>query len=799
MFKNYLKTSLRFLVNNKSFSLLNVAGLSIGTLCCIYILVYVREQYSYDRCFEGAGRIYRITSRLKVGDNRPQATTPPALAPMLEKEFLDRLSFTQICPTVGAGENLLWYYNKVVYEKEAYEVDSNFFHVFDYRFISGSPESTFGRPGAVILVKSLAEKLFGKGNPIGRTITVQNSYGEFGATISGVVDPPGKTSIPANIFFTHGPMGYGGWLLAGDWMDRSFAYTFVKLKPNASVDNLDKQLTAAFDKQPRGPISNRTKAELQLQPVGSIHTNGGYDSEMSKTVSGFFLALLIGLAALIQLIACINFMNLATARASRRAKEVGVRKIIGAGNKGLILQFLVESCILSIGAVLIALPLLILVLPWLNQATGVEIARTTFTEPAVWFLLLGVALVTGLLAGSYPAFYLSDFRAAKVLKGDFTSHISVVGLRRSLVVFQFVLSIVLIAGMMVMRQQLDFIRNKDLGFTRGSQLVITFHARVGKKYANYFATAIRQFPEVKLASLTDNYPGAGTYQTTRVYSNGMDPFRAIAIKTLSSDEYFLKTMGIPLLSGRDFHFKDTGSVLINQSMARSLGLDAATADGKSLFTGDGERYTISGVMKDFNYQSLHDAVAPLMVVYKSGESDFDHLIVSAKSNQYAALFGEIEAIWKKRVFVGDFDARLLSDEIELLYKTEIIISRIINSFTIMAIVISCLGLFGLAAFNAEQRTKEIGIRKVMGASVTGIVRLLSMDFLKLICLSFLIAVPIAWWAMNSWLTIFAYHIRIPWWTFGIAGGATIVVGMTVVGLQAAKAAVVNPVESLRAV
>jgi putative ABC transport system permease protein len=801
MFRNYLKTSLRFFVTNRSFSLLNIAGLSIGTLCCIYILVYVREQYSFDRSFEDAGKIYRVTSRLKAGDRsfRLQATTPPVLATVLEADFSDQLTFTQICPTIGADEHMIWYNNKVVYEKEAYSVDKHFFDVFNFNFIAGSADSAFLKPGGVILSASLARKLFGKADPIGKSIAVQNVYGEFGVTVCGVVESPGKSSIAANIFFTMPPTKYVQLFVDGSHgLDRFLVYTFIRLKPGTPTDNLDKKLTASLDKRLGEPAANMPKAELQLQPVGKIHTSGGYDLEMGKTVSGFFLALLIGLAALIQLIACINFMNLSTARASKRAKEVGVRKIIGADNKGLVLQFLVESCILSVAAVLIALPLLITALPLINKATGVDFPRTVFAEPAVWCLLFGVAIVTGLLAGSYPAFYLSDFRPAKVIKGDFTSHMSVASLRRSLVIFQFVLSIILIVGMIVIRQQLDFIRNKDLGFNKESQLVVSFHVRSSMKYANYFATAVREIPEVKVASLTDNYPGAQTYQTTRVYRAGTNPATATSIKALSSDEYFLRTMGIQLISGRDLHFKDTGKVLINQALAHGLGLDDATAPGTSIFDWDGQRFTIAGVMKDFNYQSLHETVAPFMVVYTFGETAFDHLLVNADSTGYSSLLKRMKAIWKQRVFVGEFDCVPLSDEIGLLYKTETIMSRIINSFTVMAIIISCLGLFGLAAFNAEQRTKEIGIRKVMGASVTGIVRLLSVDFLKLICISFLIGVPIAWWVMNKWLTVFVYHIQIPWWTFGIAGGATIIAGMTVVSFQAAKAAVVNPVQSLRA-
>jgi len=325
MFRNYLKTSLRFFANNRSFSLLNIAGLSIGTLCCIYILVYVREQYSYDRSFKDAGSIYRVTSRLNAGDGsiRLQATTPPALAPALKADFSDKLIFTQICPTIGAEEHLIWYNNNVTYEKEAYSVDRDFFDVFNFHFTAGSPDSAFRKPGAVILLKPLADKLFGKSNPIGKDILVQNSYGESGHVVCGVVESPGKSSIQGNIFFTQSPMDYGSTFLNGShWLDRYFAYTFVRLKPGSSAENLEKKLTASLDKRLGGQPGNMAKIELQLQPIGNIHTTGGYDSEMGKTVSGFFLALLIGLAILIQLIACINFMNLSTARASRRAKDV---------------------------------------------------------------------------------------------------------------------------------------------------------------------------------------------------------------------------------------------------------------------------------------------------------------------------------------------------------------------------------------------------------------------------------------------------------------------------------------------
>lgn len=804
MFKSYLKASLRFFANNRGFSLLNIAGLSIGTVCCIYILVYVRDQFGYDRYFSDADRIYRVTSSVKAGNRafRPQATTPAPLGPALQAQFPNALVTTRIAQMVGANVHILRYSDLPdLNVRDGYMVDPNFFRVFDFRFVAGHGDDALMRPNTVVLHQSIARLLFGGDDPIGKKIVVDDSYGVNVFTVTGVVDDSrGKTSIHANIFFSLNENGFGSEFLEDqNWLDHFYTYTFVKLKSGASVANLEDRLPEFIKEHPGRNADRQIKTSLQLQPISAIHTTEAYDSEMGRSVSGFFLAMLIAVAGLIQLIACINYMNLSTARASKRAKEVGVRKIIGADNKGLVLQFLVESVALSLTAVLIALPLLIIALPWINEATGAEIPRTIFTEPMIWGLLFILGTVTGLLAGSYPAYYLSAFQAPRVIKGDFGSHISVGGLRRVLVVFQFVLTIVLIAGMIVIRQQMDFVKDKDLGFNKGEPIVFTFHRYDAQRTANYFAIALREFPDVTDACPADNYPGALSYQSDHLYLKGAAPATAINVQAMGSDEHFLKTMGIPLVGGRNLHFNDTGAVMVNESMVRALGLDLVTASGATLFNWEGAKYTIVGVMRNFNFQSLHDTVAPFMVVYKLGIKQFDHLIVNVKGPHYAALLARIKYIWQRRVFVDHFEYRFLADDVELLYVSEIIMSRIISSFTVVALIISCLGLFGLVAFNAEQRTKEIGIRKVMGASVVRIMRLLSMDFLQLICLSFAVGAPIAWWIMGRWLNVFAYHIRIPWWTFGIAGGAAILIGMSVVSYQAFKAAVVKPVKSLRAI
>jgi putative ABC transport system permease protein len=678
-------------------------------------------------------------------------------------------------------------------------VDPNFFQLFDFHFSAGSVETALKSPNGIVLSGEVAAKLFETEDPLGKTVYISDGYGDNPFVVTGVVDESvGKSSIQAGLFIRADPKAFH-FLADPNWEEHNFLYTFVKLKPGQGVGELEHRLPGFLAKHTGGSGSgvDGIKKELLLQPIGDMHTNGGYEGEMGKTVSRLFLGILLAIAILIQLIACINFMNLATARASKRAKEVGVRKIIGAARRGLVLQFLVESFVLSLVAVLITLPLMSFLLPWLNNLTGAGIQRTLFVDPAVWLMLAGIAVFTGLLAGSYPAYYLAAFQAPKVIKGDFSSHISVAGLRRSLVVFQFMLSIILISGVLVIRQQLDFIQSRDLGFSKDQQIVFNFYNNATKKTALFFALGLRQFPEISEASQTDNYPGGFHYTDEHIYVPGAKGGGAVATQSLASDEHFLTILGIPLVSGRDFQARDSGWVIINQTLAQHLGLDSARAPGTTIFSLSGTKYKIAGVLKDFNYQSLHDQISPFMLVYKHDRFDFNHLIVKVNATRYSTLLDKMEKLWKERVFMAPFEYSFLDDNIKKMYETEMIMSRIIDSFTLMAILISCLGLFGLAAFNAEQRTKEIGIRKVMGASISRIVRLLSVDFLRLICIAFLLAVPITWLIMNKWLTVFAYHVEIRWWIFSLSGAMILASTMFIVMFEAFKAAVVNPVKSLR--
>ncbi len=802
MLRNYFKTAIRFLLKNKTFSAVNLIGLAAGTLCCLYIVLYVVDQYSYDKHHNDATEIYRvITAVAQKGDHHTNASTTPPVAPTMKKEFPEVVQFTRAIPTLGSSEHLLIYQNRSFYENNALFVDSTFFEVFTYHFTNGNPTGVLSLPNTIVLKKPVADKLFGSEDPIGKTIVIDDGYGKNNFTVTGVVDESlGKSHLQANIYMKMNPGGIGSDLLANNhWAINNFTWSYVKLRPHTDPLQLQRKLPAMLEKYGGQEMKNfgLTKV-LNLQPITAIHTTAGLDIELGQPVSPSFLGILILIAALIQLIACINFMNLSTARASNRAKEVGVRKIVGAGRNGLIAQFLGESFLLTLIGVAIALPLLAACLPWLNEITHASVSLHLLRDSSIWFMLIGIVVVTGLLAGSYPAFYLSAFQAIKVIKGNFTSQISAAGLRRSLVVFQFVLSLVLISGIIVIYSQLNYIKTKALGFDTDQQLVIGIHQDEIRAKMPLIAAEFRRLSNVSAVSQTNGYHGQeGGYRDWGVWLSGGNQANAIDQNNISSDEYSLKALGIRLISGRDFHYQDSGSTLINETLAQRLHLDPAKAPGTIIYDGDGRTFNVVGVMKDFNYRSLKMAIHPFMILYNADFNNMDHLIVRASTNDYPALLQKMEAGWKKILPSVPFEYSFLDQKVQSFYTADITLSHIINSFTLMAILISSLGLFGLAAFSAEQRRKEIGIRKVLGANTTGLVRLLTRDFLRLVVIAFCIATPISLWAMNKWLEAFAYRVDISWWMFAIAGGLAFLIAMATVSFQAIKAAVANPVRALR--
>jgi putative ABC transport system permease protein len=802
MFRTYFKTAGRFLLKNKTFSFINVFGLALGTLCCTYILIYVKDQYSYDKHHRDAERIYRLNKVVKSPDGIYHlAISGGSNGPALKRDFPEVEQFTRVVPYIGIDKHLLKYKNKSFYEKDPFYVDSTFFDVFTYHFVEGNPRALM-KPYTVVLSKNTADKLFGREDPIGKIITLDNTQGKTDLTVTGIVDESlGKSHLHSNVFVTMNSGGNGEYTMHNEsWTNNNYIATYIKLKAKVDVLLLEKKLPAFVEKYGGKSLREAgVKVNLYLQSITSIHTTTGLGNPgIGSPVSPVFLGILSLIAALIQIIACINFMNLSTARASKRAKEVGVRKVVGADRMDLVQQFLGESFLISLVSVLVALPLLLLLLPYLNQITQADIQASFLKDMRVWIMLGSLVFLTGLIAGSYPAFYLSAFRVVKVIKGNFTSEISAYGIRRSLVIFQFVLSIVLISAIIIIYSQLAYIKHKDLGFDKDQRLIFTFNSGDSFEKIPAFMEDLRKLSGVKEVSNASKYISNPAIFSNTFTLPGQSRTDAKYAGFVVSDEFFVRANGIKLISGRDFRENDSAKVLVNETFVRKIGLTDQTAPGKRIVDGNDRTWEIVGVMKDFNYGTLHKDVESFMVwINHKQDGLWANLTVHTATANYKELLSRIESVWNKDVPGVPFEYSFLDEQVQKQYASDISMSRIINAFTIMTIFISCLGLFGLAAFSAEQRNKEIGIRKVLGASVSGIVQLLSKDFLKLVLMAFAIATPISWWAMKKWLDEFAFKIQISWWMFGLAGLATILIALFTVSSQAFRAAVMNPVKSLR--
>jgi putative ABC transport system permease protein len=804
MIKNYLTTAVRFLLKNKTFSFINIFGLAAGTFCCLYILLYVQDQYSYDRHHKDVGDIYRVDRKDKGQDGREYnlAITPMPLGPAMKQDLPEVRQFTRVVPFYSVDNHLVSYGEKHLWIKDVYMVDSTFFDVFTYRQVHGDLGTALDKPNTAVILRPLAEELFGKEDPVGKTITLDNNaQGKVDYTITAVVEEIGKSHLHSELFTALDSKGRGQQLLNLDsWVSETYMANYIKLQPHTDVAALETKLQA-LDNRYAGPELKKWNSheQLYLQRIASVHTTSGFDNPgIGTPVDATFLSIMVLIAILIQVTACINFMNLATARASKRAREVGVRKVIGARRGDLIRQFLAESFILSLAGVLIALPMLKLALPWLNGITNATVTPAFLTDYHTWIMLAGLVLLTGFIAGSFPAFYLSAFKVIRVLKGQLTSHISIGGLRRALVVIQFVLSIVLITGIIVIYYQLNYIRKKDLGFDKDQRLLFTFNSTGSFHGLPAFMSDLRSLAGVKEVSNASKPLG-----TFYVFNNSwMLPGKDIGdqhnAEFVLADRFFVKANGIGMVSGRDFREGDSDRVLINETYARQLGLTPATAPGTRLHDSQQREVEVVGVMKDFNFWSLHHGVDGFLVWINNPRYGlWPTVIAHTNTDNYRQLLASVEKIWHKDISGVPFEYTFMDEYVGHIYEADITVSRIINAFTLMAVIISCLGLFGLGAFTAEQRSKEVGIRKVLGASAAGLTRLLSMEFVRLVGIAFLIATPIAWWATNRWLQTFAFRIPLRWWMFGLSGMLALGLALLTVGFHTIRAAAANPVKALR--
>ena len=804
MLRNYLRIAFRNLQKYKSFSIINIFGLTLGTACCLYILLYVKDEYNYDRHHEDVDQIFRVATDVgKPGDLLKLASCSPPIPGTMKRDFAEIEEATRFVVMFTDNRKVFRVDDKVHYETDGVYADSSFFNVFTYDFIYGSPHRALANPYDVVLSEQTALSFFGDVDPVGKTFEMDTDEGRQNLKVTGVFSKNlGKSHIQANYFLAMDSGGAGSFaVISQEWVGNNFTHSYVKLSPNASAASLEAKLPEFMDRYAGESLKDQEVQKiLSLQPIASIHTTPGRVAEPGNPVSPMLLFILLGIAGLIQLIACINFMNLSTARATRRTKEIGIRKVIGAQRESIIWQFLSESVIFAFFAVFIAVPLITFLLPTLNQLTGVELSANFLMDQRVWLGIVLFGLFTGLLAGSYPAFYLSNFRPLEVLKNT-TRHLGGhVNLRQALVVFQFVLTIALISCVIIIQEQLRFIQQQELGYDPDQKIVLTFRTNDALRQAEAYRDAIQRIPGVEQVSRANNYPSQFVFNDLTLYEKGASVKEAKMVKFMRVDEYFVNTLGMELLQGRDLKQVDTlGGVLVNQALLRAFDIPETEAVGQRVLNGTQdyiEEMEIVGVIRDFNFNSLYNEVTPFMLVYDDRESNAQ-MIIRSETSDYSQLLGQLQRTWESQIPFVPFEYTFIDEAVQRQYEGDRRLSSILNSFTFLTILISCLGLLGLAAFTAERRTKEIGIRKVLGASVVGITAMISKEFLKLVLIAIVLSVPLAWWAMSNWLENFAYRVEIQWWMFVLAGLSAIVVAMLTVGYQSMKAALADPVWALR--
>ena len=800
-------------MKHKTFSFINVFGLSIGLTCCMLIALYIFHEYSYDSFHEKGDRIYQLNSLFKEeGDNRASATVPAAMAGALAQDFPEIEKSARLLRLWEDDKTLLKYEtdgnSKVFYETKGYVADASFFHIFSYNFIEGNPETALEEPNTVVVTEEIAQKFFGNQSAVGKQIRISSSTnGDRDYTISGVFRPSLQPShLDARFILSVGGGGLENFFNNNPTLlNNNMFYTYFLLKEGTRAETLESKFPAFVERNMGEELKARGSGrDLFLTNVQEIHLNPVIAENVTPSGSRKYIYILASIAILTLIIACINFMNLSTSRSSKRSVEVGVRKVLGAEKKSLIWQFLGESLIMALLAFVLAVIFVQLLFPVFQQIAGREIILNFFRQVQLYFLFLLLAVLTGLLAGSYPAFFLSSFKPVKVLKGKFSNSFAAVTFRKALVVVQFVISIVLIIASVVISNQMDFLRSTDLGFQKEQQLVIPLRTGVAKENFTNLKNQLNESPMIESVGASTYYPGIGNTTDWLMYKEGSSMKEAKTVFINRVDNSFLQTLEIEPVAGRLFSEEFTSdnerSIILNEKSIAEMGFSSAEdAVGKWVaFDWEGEQYrfNVVGVVKNFHFKDLHVGIESFGFVLNN-DNDHNYLIAQLSGGNIRNNLNAIETTWNSLLPEEPFEFSFIDQDFQKNYESEEKLFQMISYFTLIAILISCLGLFGLASFSAEQRIREIGLRKVLGASSSSLVALLSKDFLRLVVISIILASPLAWYIMHEWLETFAYRINITWKVFVFTAVLAVIIAIGTVSFQAIKAAMVNPVKNLR--
>ena len=795
MIGSYFKIALRTLWRNPLYSLLNIGGLALGIACCLLIALYVYDEWSYDRFNANYEHIYRVTGKQKQADGIFEvATTPGPLAPTLKADFPEVVETGRI----GRWSGMMKMGKQTFEEGNLFFADNGVLRLFSFPLVRGNVATALTRPDELLMTETTARKYFGSNWQMNPTVigTVLRLNNERDYRVVGVLkDLPVNSHMQFDMLLSFRNVElFDKWGYA--WNSNGY-HTYAQLRPGTDVTAFDQKLRGQYIR-----YNPNTETTLSLQPLSDIHlySNFAFNTDWGKHSSILYVRLFGAVGLIVLLIACINFINLATARSTRRAREVGVRKTVGAYRRHLIFQFLGESFLLTGLAVLMALLVADGLMPVFNKISGKSLTLDYTTAP-FWLALGTLTVLVGLLAGLYPAFLLSSFQPTRVLKGAFTVKTGQT-FRQTLVVGQFALSIALIICTVLIYNQLQYMQQKSLGFDKSQLLYVRMGGELKKKAAQFKQELLKQSGVQAAATTTATLVDVGNETTIEWEGQGPasgKPKDEFLITQINVDPDFLTTVGMKLASGSNFRLKavtDTNwTYLINETAARRMGYTTKTAIGKQVkfwgMTG-----TIAGVVRDFHFRPLNVPIAPFIFPNAPGDFYFETLEKTRPGRTQEAI-QRISQLYKQYEKEAPLQYGFVDQELDQQYRAEQRTGRIVLYFSGLAILISCLGLFGLAAFTAEQRTKEIGVRKVLGASVASIVSLLSTDFLKLVLIAIVIASPLAWYAMHRWLQGFAYRITIEWWVFGLAGLLAVGIALLTISFQSVKAALTNPVKSLR--
>jgi len=824
MFKSYIKIALRNLGRNKVSSIINISGLAIGLACVLLIGMYVKDELSYDRFFKDAGRIYRVNTHEKIGNDEFTAGhTPPPVGLALVNNYPEIESYTRI---FKPGDEIVHYVNNgqksSLNEKGILAVDSNFLQFFDYQLTEGNRAECLNGPNSVVLTERAAKKYFGTTSAIGKNLVFDQYPAPF--TVTAVLkDLPSQSSLQFDVLQSNvGMQAVKHFNWSWIWLQMG---TYVKLKPNiasdpAAIQRIEAKFPAmirvqaatAFKRigQPFDAfIKKGNKYDLSLQPLADVHLySANIGSRFINQGDIKYVYIFSAIALFIMLLACVNFMNLATAQSTKRAREVGIRKVLGSERKQLMLQFLAEAFMYTLFAAVIAVIIVTISLPGFNNLSDKSLSLSTFLNLSTWAGLLILILFTAVLAGSYPAFFLTSFKPVTVLKGsgDIKSSLSGFFTRNALVVFQFTVSTVLIICTIIVYKQLLFNQSMDLGFNKENVLIVSNAGRLGKTEESFRQELLR-LPQVTSASISTGVPAeqnffTDSYIPESTTDNANTPDKHVDLTSFIVDESFVPTLKLNMASGRNFSksFADSSSVILNEAAAKEMGWRDPIGKYMTYPGGNNVKFKVVGIVKDFNTQSLHNTISSFALFYttsKTYDIGVSYVAVRIKPGDYSKAIAGIQSKWKEFMPDNPFEYTFLDAQYDSLYKTDRTIGKVFSVFTFLSLAVACLGLLGLAMYTAERRTKEIGIRKVLGASVENVVAMLSKDFLKLVIIASIIAFPIAWYAMNKWLQDFAYPTAVNWWVLGLAAGITLIIALATVSFQSIKAALMNPVKSLR--